>query len=295
MIVVSRHYVEKYILGFSENPEVQTLLRDALLDNIFEDRRYHKPVRHLNDLPSRRLRKKFSKSQNIWYIFSADEALASQIKQISSWLESEIERMGETYNTRAKQAVKTKIRRLKSIEDVMALCGQSLLTDQEIQNALSQRTVSNEELAGHIRHVCNLPRRHTLIQIITPKGMVNAGRNAKNCLGSLIRPDKNWPHRTRVKSPERWLYFSIRDEDNHSIVTIGVNVQKGKFVWEGNKEQEIRSDDHETYALITPAIEEIKQRFPHIGKEQQPDRKRPYGSFGTFKPPTEDDPSLDNI
>ena len=126
--------------------------------------------------------------------------------------------------------------------------------------------------------------------------MKNAGKNANNCLGSMIRPSKDWPHRERVKSPDHWLYFSIRDENNRSVITISVNVKHEKIAWEGNAEQPVKAEDHEMWELLTPALDEIKQRFisNSAPSPKNTQKRKPYGSFGTFRLPS-DDPSADNI
>lgn len=169
-----------------------------------------------------------------------------------------------------------KLEGINSIAELSELIksGQYPLSHDEIEAAKNTRLVPDEEKKNLVRHIGNLSDRCFLLQITTIRGMKNAGQKAENCLGWRRLPDGREPHKTRVLKPDRWLYFSVRDADNESLITFGVDVRRGKIIYEGNQSQPV-SDRH--HHLIEEALDLIHQAHPQINDNAR--QYRPYGIY----------------
>lgn len=305
MAVFSRSYIVRYVSSFSDTPQVQGFLQAALVNNLLKDKRYLSLVENPNDLPSEKLKKKFrnksraanqenanSKRQKKpitpskrgqkrarkmaredWYLFKETPLLSENINRFAAWLEREFMQIPDDRSRLIRRAVLNKLGKHRSIDAAFEQIGHPLITEREIAQALTERTVTPEEKKQQMRHIASLGEGYNLFQIMTANGMIEAGEKAHNCLGSKKLPLNSTPHRYRVLKPDRWLYFTIRDADNHSVATIGVDRKYGKVSYEGNHQEPLHD---EYYPFIATAKNAIQQLYPDVIT------KRPYGTYQHF-------------
>ncbi len=276
MPVISRTRIEQYLNGFAPSDshrELKLLLRLAFLHPLKNDPRYLAPITNPDELQSKSLKEEFNRRRDEpWFFFAPNDELNEIVTELSNWLMNEIYPMRRNYSGTVRTEIRRKMSSFSSISKATAMMGGPVLTPEEFEDALHKRLVPDEERKEDIEWIADLPGRHFLAQIKSAQGMINAGKNAGNCLGSLKFPLRaRTPHRERVLFPDRWLYFSIRDADNKSVVTIGVEVREGRIHMQGNNEQPI-AREHRT--LAEEAYDIIRRRFLELDRA-----KRPYGAL----------------
>ena len=264
MPVISNKRVAVYLEGFSDKPFIQGLLRRRISPLLQKDQRCLRHLRTLESLqnvlkgpPSTKLLQAFEKSAEPWYAFEPNKEVSKILSGFVQWLEDEFTRITSDVRGHAEK----QLYKLRTLDDIAAFMQSPLLTPEEIELQRNQRQIPQEEQHRHIRFMMEFPNKAVLVHIQTKKGMIMAGKNADNCLGSTKLPKRSIPHRFRVNHPDRWLYFSIRDKNNKSLLTIGVDVETGKFSYERNKQNPIQPEDWE---LLTPAKEKIMESFPAL-------------------------------
>jgi len=266
-MIVNQNEIKKYIARHSgQNVHVSALMQETLYKIIILNADCFEPVTSIKDLPSKSLRSKFRNAHRDWYFFKPYQGLDKVTKDASEWLTESLESIGRDYAGVIKALAHDRVRKIKTLDDLVLAMESNLLSQDEINYYWDRRIIPDEEFRNHIRHEHSLKGRNNLIRILTPKGMMSAGKNAQNCLGFNNLPNNLISHKKRVLKPREWLYFSIRDADNRSVATILLNVRRGTLTVEGNAQKPVPdSVDH----LVFEAIDYIEKQYPHAVKNYQ--------------------------
>ena len=252
-------YIAKNSGGYQPTSE---LMQAILLGPIKRDPRFFVTAT-INDLSSKTLRQKFKRASNVWRRFNPTKELDEIIARAQPWVHEFVRCLGPDYNGIIRLAALNRAKSINSISCLERSLNQPYLP-QDFVNALwDMRLIPEEEKKKHVQFESSLRGRHYLVRLKSLRGAQNEGKNAQNCLGYNKLPENREPHKYRVLRPEEWLYFSVRNPDNRSIMTIAVDVKKGFIVAEGTKNMPVSKDQQH---LMTEATAYILTAYPSASK-----------------------------
>lgn len=269
MKIINKDDIETYLKIFAGQDEALSgLLRLTLRTPLEKEFSCLVEVKDIDDIPDKRLRKKFNQRVYPWYQFTPTPALHKDVTRICKWIKDFLDQEGHHFNGALKERVKERLRSIKTLQESIQATNTPLLSQKEISKALCDRVIVSEERKGHILHICRLSDLHHLFRIVTTTGMDSAGKRAKNCLWKPNAPDWHMPHRKRVNEQERWQYFSVRDPDNKPVMTLCVDLQRACIQYEPDDiRTQLMPDDKlpvNLQILLNESIRQIKQIQPAL-------------------------------
>jgi len=212
-------------------------------------------------------------------LFIPDQKLESDIKIVMEWVGTFTKNMGPGDAFYLCPAIESKLESFATLESLAehARTNTSLLSNLEIEEAKSNRTVLPEEQQNHIRYETQLAPGYHLIRIKTQQGLKKAAQKANNCWYGNKYPTPSYPHRKRLNHQQRFGYYQVRDDDGHSIANIVLDFENGQYAYEGNHRYDANG---EKITDIEPRHEFLISYWQKYFYECYPDffTNAPYGS-----------------
>jgi hypothetical protein len=269
-MIINEYDIDRYLRKKGEGiPHLSDLLISAIKIPLMNTPQLLIQIKDENEIPTENLKRKFRKAnQRKWYKFIPHDHIDELIQGTGKWLVKFLISNQDDFKGMVRIESHKKLKTFKSLTDLQsAIQNGSLLSTREIETQKKIRLISDEESKNLVQFETMLDEQCFLIRINTIRGM----KNAQNCLGANRLPDGTEPHKSRVLKPEQWLYFSIRDPDNRSIATIGIDARRGTISVEGNGQKPVTgSAEH----LVLEAIKHIQTAYPEAVKNY----RQPYGS-----------------
>lgn len=279
MKIFNANDITLFLRGYAgENLDLRHLLYDCLRGPLRFECRCLTEITSTDDFPNSKLRKQFTNRAEPWMMFKPDPLLSSQVERVSQWILDFLDYAGPDYNGAIRLDARKKMKLIQSIQEALQKTNQRLLTDEEYLAAFEKRIISRDEAQRHIVHVEPLKGRCHLFRILTQKGMEIAGHKADNCFGDSHMPDRSTPHKYRVNNPDRYQYYSVRDPDGNTLLSLAVDIKYGGIDAGGNgRGFPAPHVPDRFYHLKEQSEDIIRERLPQL------ERNRPYGTF-TYKP-----------
>jgi hypothetical protein len=215
------HIIGRYA---GRDEAVRELMQAAFINTLQKDPAFLKTVEDVSEIPSKKLARRFKRaaSPSGWYRFESNSGLEIIMEQTCLWFMKFVSDTGRNYSGAVAEEAHKKLHRAKSVRDVSRLIVNGpLLSADEIEHLKKTRKKPLEEFHQHIQHEASLSGRHELFRITDREGLKKAAQNADNCLWDNHFQNSNYqPHKQRFKQPERWLYYTVRDADNRSVLTL---------------------------------------------------------------------------
>ena len=220
------------------------------------------------------------------HLFRPDRAFCRDARSLVRWIDTLLHLApGGTAREAVAAHYRPRLMASGTLEDLVSSSRfpPSRLAPHVMKIAAAHHPRFSDERNGHVRFETQLSADFFLVRIVTRTGLKQAAKKASNCLYSSRRPSPALPHRMRIRRPEEFAYFQVRDRHNNSLATIAFDFREPQYRSEANHR---RNAEGEMVENITPAYLDMKpvweayfaRLYPHF------DAARPYGTQARLAP-----------